>query len=268
MTHHGKFRSDDPCETNWKSSSLLHDSTPYYNDQMNGNDANNDTPTNPSGFSPNYGDDNTHQNQQNWDRSDNNNRSNYNSNYNGFKSGIHKRSDINRNAFPQSFRNRFNYNRRGRGRGGFRPRGRGGYRGRGRGRGGYRRGGRGYPRYRSRGRGRGQFRGGPRRFKNNRKPTIEDLDRDLDKYLYGGDDGEERKKTDLDNDLDSYWNDSNINSVKKVENDESENDKEEVEDAEVEKKEEKEDQVEKEEDVNTNQVKESESSGDNQPNGH
>jgi len=27
----------------------------------------------------------------------------------------------------------------------------------------------------------------------------------LDKYLYGGEDGEERKKNDLDDELDSYW---------------------------------------------------------------
>jgi len=35
--------------------------------------------------------------------------------------------------------------------------------------------------------------------------TEEDLDKELDGYLYGGDDGEELRKKALDDDLDSYF---------------------------------------------------------------
>ena len=72
------------------------------------------------------------------------------------------------------------------------------------------------------------------------------MDKDLEKYLYGGDDGKDRKKNDLDDELDSYWDDSAINANKqdvvgdeqkeeqivedKAENDKKENDDEDKDD--------------------------------------
>merc|ERR1712129_625721 len=74
-----------------------------------------------------------------------------------------------------------------------------------------------------RGRGRGRGRGKGRRFNNNRKTTtVEDLDKDLQNYLYKGDDGQKRKEEDLDADLDSYWTnpvESKVNDDKQEKND-------------------------------------------------
>lgn len=44
----------------------------------------------------------------------------------------------------------------------------------------------------------------------------EDLDKDLEKYLYSGEDGKDRKMNDLDDDLDTYWNESSINKSKSI----------------------------------------------------
>lgn len=43
--------------------------------------------------------------------------------------------------------------------------------------------------------------------------TEEDLDKELDSYLYQGDDGEERRKSALDDELDSYFAESEVKDV-------------------------------------------------------
>ena len=38
----------------------------------------------------------------------------------------------------------------------------------------------------------------------------ENLDKELDTYMYSGEDGKERKQNDMDNELNEYWENGNI----------------------------------------------------------